>query len=236
MKASSLFLSKLHRWQHSLQCNSNLLPTCSYHQHHHHRHHHHHHHSQRLNRINNIDIGKKRGRFLSTSKEILSTLSVKELRKLITDNGLNDKGCIDKDSLVERAAEALMIQNDKSKESAGPNTIRKEDDSVPSSPVASPVASASASVSETQEQKDEEMKRKLLQLFMTDKEFHSLPMESLTMMTKSPSLETLKASLQANPELAKKTQNMLTKILAITGDMNTFVRISQKLMQNPFNM
>ena len=173
-------------------------------------------------------------RFLSTSKEILSTLSVKELRKIITDNGLHDKGCIDKDSLVERAAEALMIkQKEDNLKSTRPTmdmdnshtTAKKEGDSVTSSPQFS-----SSSVSQTQEQKDQEMKRKIIQMIISDKDFSSLRMESLNTMMKSPSLEALKASFDGNPELNR----LVAKLLVITGDMSTLIRISQQIMQNPF--
>ena len=205
-----------------------------------------------------INVWKEttRIRFLSTSKEILSTLSIKELKKIIYSNGLHDKGCIDKDSLIETAAKALLIQqkdhhhhhelnqsfinmDDKSYA-----TDKKEDNTATASSSSSSTASSSSSstasssssssMSQTQEEKDQEMKRKRLHMIMSDKEFSSMRMESLKTMMESPSLETLKATFNGNPELAKQTNRLLAKLLVITGDMGTLLRITQQIMQNPF--
>ena len=42
------------------------------------------------------------------------------------------------------------------------------------------------------------------------------------------------SGLKEVPELQEQGEAMMGKILAITGDIHTFMRLSQQIMKNPF--
>ena len=182
MKACSVLFRQQHFWRQSLlspsslrriPCSANLLPPL------HHRQLYRQQHGLQLHRTNDFQKTGLNRRSMSTSKEILGTLSVKELRKIVKDKGLDDKDCIDKDSLIERAAEALMMGDKKAEQPEDVVTVKSDHASktasaTSSSSLSSTAATESSSVSQTQEQKDEEMKRKIMSLFASDTRFMKL--------------------------------------------------------------
>ena len=116
--ASRLLLRSQQRHLSLLSSNPSLLMfsdqwlTCMRSRRHQHKHQHQQNKQYHRRLMGRIVVGKGRS---ITSKAILGTMSVKDLRKIIHEKGLTDKDCIDKDSLMERAAEALMINTSEKK-------------------------------------------------------------------------------------------------------------------------
>ena len=151
-----------------------------------------------------IVVGKGRS---ITSKAILGTMSVKDLRKIIHEKGLTDKDCIDKDSLMERAAEALMINTSEKKAGVGEQPIETAVDvDVVKEEVITVSSSSSSSIAQSQQEKDDEMKKKIRQLIISDPSFLKL--------FSNPALA---------PMLQKIAQNPFSQVSHIYSNLHPFI-------------